>query len=58
VKKHLTGRVNGIKDTHIRAKVIERLYPRFTRKDQGPLKGVTADMWSALALAITWSDLH
>jgi hypothetical protein len=57
VKKRLLGRVKGMKDKHVRAAVISRLYPQFTRKDPGPLKGVTADIWSALALGIVHSDL-
>ena len=56
VKKHLLGKVNGMKDKHVREAVIKRLYPQYSRKDPGPLKGVTADVWSALALAITFAD--
>jgi hypothetical protein len=56
VKKHLIGKVNGMKDKHVREAVIKRMYPKFSRKDQGPLKGVTADAWSAVALALTFAD--
>lgn len=56
VKKHLLGKVNGMRDTHVRKAVIDRIHPNFTRKNPGPLAGVTKDTWSALALALVYSD--
>lgn len=56
IKKHLTGKVNKIKDSHIRQAVIDRINPRYTLKNPGPLKGVTADVWSAVAVGIVWSE--
>lgn len=56
VKKHLTGKVNKITDKHIRQAVIDKIYPTYTRKDQGLLLGVTADAWSAVAIGIVWSE--
>lgn len=56
IKKHLTGKVNKTKDSHIRQAVIDKIYPQYTRKDPGPLKGVTADAWSAVAIGIVWSE--
>lgn len=62
VKMHLCGN-NAAKDANIRAALIDRFGPG---KDKaigkkatpGPLFGVSADVWSALAVAVTWSDTH
>jgi hypothetical protein len=56
VKKHLTGKVNGIKDSHIRQAVIAGIYPPYSRKNPGPLEGVVADVWSAVALGLTFTE--
>ena len=56
VKKHLLGKVNGMRDTHVRKAVIQRIHPNFSRKNPGPLAGVTKDTWSALALALVYTD--
>jgi hypothetical protein len=61
VRGHLGVNKGG--DSAVRAALIDRFGPY---KDQaigkrstpGPLFGVTADRWSALALAVTWHDLH
>lgn len=61
VKLHLCGQARA-KDANIRQALIDR----FGGKDraigkkasQGPLYGLKADEWQALALAITWYDLH
>ena len=60
VKLHLCGRARA-KDGNIRAALIDRFGPG---KDKaigkkatpGPLYGVSADVWSALAVAVTYSD--
>ncbi len=52
VKKHLTGKVNKINDSKIRAKVIEKVEPTYTLKKPGRLRGFKADAWQALALLL------
>lgn len=60
VKLHLCGQTKA-KDSNIRQALIDR----FGGKDQaigkkatpGPLYGIKADEWQALALAVTWHDL-
>lgn len=61
VKLHLCGQARA-KDANIRQALIDR----FGGKDKaigkkaapGPLYGLTADEWQALALAVTYWDLH
>lgn len=61
VKLHLCGSLKA-KDSNIRCALVDR----FGGKDraigrkaqQGPLYGLRADEWQALALAITWFDQH
>ena len=63
VKYHLTGRRAKVNDAAIRAVLIDR-YGGIGGKDAaigrkaapGPLHGVTADAWAALALACAWID--
>ena len=63
VKMHLCGSMRA-KDTNIRQAIIDR-YPASgggkcpqigTKKEPGPLYGVSKDIWSALAVAITYSE--
>lgn len=61
VKLHLCGQARA-KDANIRAALIDRFGPGKdkaigTKKAPGPLYGVSADVWSALAVAVTFSDL-
>jgi len=58
VKKTLTGKINKIKDGDIRKAVIAEVYPKYSRKDPGPLKGVKADIWQACGLALAWKKIH
>jgi len=48
------------KDAQIRNCLIERWGGKDVaignRKEPGPLFGITADMWQALAIGVTWSD--
>ncbi len=48
------------KDANIRAELINRFGGKAaavgTRAAPGPLYGVSRDVWSALAIAVTWSD--
>jgi hypothetical protein len=60
VKLHLCGQARA-KDANIRAALIDRFGPGKdkaigTKKAPGPLYGVSADVWSALAVAVTYSD--
>jgi len=60
VKIHLCGSMRA-KDPNIRQSLIDRFGgPDAIGKKAkpGPLYGVAGDVWSALAVACTWSDLH
>lgn len=55
---HATAKIN---DAVIRQALIDRFGPGKdkaigTKKNQGPLYGVKADVWAALALAVTFAD--
>ena len=60
VKMHLCGSARA-KDANIRAALIDRFGPGKekaigTKKAPGPLYGVKADVWAALAVAITFAE--
>lgn len=55
VKMHLCGSMKA-KDGNIRQALIDRLGPVGTKKDPGPCYGISKDMWSALAVGLTWRD--
>jgi hypothetical protein len=57
VKNHLCHSSRA-KDGNIRQAIIDRLGPIGTKKSPGPCYGISGDVWSALAVALTWSDLH
>ncbi len=61
VKLHLCSNARA-KDGNIRQALIDRYGGKEkaigTKKAPGPLYGVAADVWSALAIAVTWSDLN
>lgn len=62
VKMHLCGNMRA-KDPNIRQALIDRFGPGReaaigTKKAPGPLYGVSADVWAALAVAVVWSDRH
>jgi hypothetical protein len=62
VKMHLCGR-NNANDSNIRRALIDRYGPSDdvaigVKARPGPLYGIKADRWAALAVAVTWSDLH
>lgn len=64
VKTHLCGSAKA-NDTNIRAALIDRFGGTGgkaaavgLKKSPGPLYGIAADEWAALALAVTWADLH
>lgn len=55
---HLCGSARG-NDADVRAAVAERFggsAAKGTKTAPGPLYGVARDVWSALALAVTWTD--
>ncbi len=59
VKLHLTGSARA-QDGQIRQCLLERWGGKEqaigTKSEPGPLRGVTADAWSALAVAVTFAD--
>lgn len=61
VKLHLCGQVRA-KDANIRQALIDRFGGKEKaigkKAAKGPLYGLKADEWQALALAVTWFDLH
>ena len=61
VKLHLCGSARA-KDSNIRQALIDRFGPGKekavgTKKKPGPLYGIKKDLWSALALAVTYADI-
>jgi hypothetical protein len=57
IKQHLCHDSRA-RDGNIRQALIDRLGPVGTKKELGPLYGVSGDMWAALAVAVTWWDKH
>lgn len=59
VKLHLCGSMRA-KDGNIRQALIDRFEPTLKprQRPKGILKGVSKDIWSAFALAVTWWDQH
>lgn len=57
VKMHLCGTMRA-KDANIRQALLDRFGPKGTKKQPGKLYGFKADMFAALAIAVTWSDKH
>jgi hypothetical protein len=60
IKMHLCGNMRA-KDANIRQALIDRFGPGKdravgTKANPGPLYGVKADVWAALALAVTFHD--
>jgi hypothetical protein len=56
VKLHLCGQARA-KDANIRQALIDRFGPIGTKKQPGVLYGVKSDIWSALAVAVTYADM-
>ena len=65
VKMHLCGNTRAT-DSNIRAAILS-LYPATgggktgqigTKKQPGPLYGVSKDIWAALAVALTYKELY
>ena len=60
VKLHLCGDTRA-KDPNIRQALLDRFGGKSatgTKKAPGPLYGIHADLWAALAVAVTYADLH
>jgi len=55
VKMHLCQSMRA-KDANIRQALLDRLGPQGTKKHPGPTYGITKDIWSALAVAVTFAD--
>jgi hypothetical protein len=60
VKMHLCGNMRA-KDANIRQALIDRYGPGKdaaigNKKNPGPLYGLSGDCWSALAIAVTWTE--
>lgn len=55
VKMHLCHNSRA-KDGNIRQALIDRFGKPGTKKNPGPLYGITGDLWSALAVAVTLHD--
>jgi hypothetical protein len=56
VKVHLCGQARA-KDANVRQALIDRFGPQGTKKNPGVLYKVSGHIWSALAVAVTYSDL-
>lgn len=55
VKMHLCGNSRA-KDPNIRQALLDKLGPPGTKKAPGPTYGVSSDIWSALAVGVTWIE--
>lgn len=55
VKLNVCGSMKA-KDANIRQALIDKLGPVGTKKHPGPLYGISAHKWSALAVAVTYAE--
>ncbi len=55
IKKYLIGS-HTAKDADIRRRLLDVIGPQGTKKNPGPTYGIKADIWQALALAVTAYD--
>lgn len=55
VKMHLCNSMRA-KDANVRQVLLDRFGPPGTKGKEGPTYHVIGDMWSALAVAVTWCD--
>lgn len=55
VKMHLCKSMRA-KDGNIRQALIDKLGPQGTKKAPGPTYGISKDVWSALAVGVTWLE--
>jgi hypothetical protein len=57
VKMHLCGNMRA-KDGNIRQALIDKFGAPGTKKNPGATYGISGDVWSALAVAVVYSELH
>jgi len=57
IKRHLCGNTTT-NDKYIRQALIDRFGEVGTKKTPGPLYGISGHLWSALAVAVTYTDQH
>lgn len=57
IKNHLCHSSRA-KDSNIRQALIDRFGPPGTKKNPGKTYGISKDLWSALAVAVTYADLN
>lgn len=57
VKLHLCGQTRA-KDPNVRQALVDRFGGPLATRKGGALYGVKGDIWAALAVAVTWADLH
>lgn len=57
VKMHLCHSMRA-KDGNVRQALIDRFGAVGSKNKRGPLYGMAGDLWSALAVAVTWYDQH
>lgn len=57
IKNHLCH-TSRAKDANIRQALIDRFGPPGTKKNPGITYGISKDLWSALAVAVTYADLN
>lgn len=55
VKMHLCGNMRA-KDANIRQALIDKIGKQGTKKQQGPTYGLSGDVWSALAVGVTFIE--
>jgi hypothetical protein len=55
VKMHLCGSMRA-KDTNVRQALLDKIGPVGSKTKVGPLYGVSGDVWSALAVAVTYAE--
>lgn len=55
IKAHLCHS-HRAKDANVRQALIDRFGKVGTKKEPGALYGISGDLWSALAVAVTWLD--
>jgi hypothetical protein len=58
VTNHLIDGGTKSADSRIRAALIDRFGGKDAIRKGGPLYGIHGDEWAALAVAVTWADLH
>jgi hypothetical protein len=56
IKMHFCGSIKGVKDANIRQVLIDKFGSPGNKKRPGLLYGITKDLWSALAVAIYYTE--